>query len=607
MRIRSFEIRKTGPLELVSVSSLANTVVLAGPNGVGKTQIDNALLELAKNPVPNPNTWMIVEATREDEWNRWGKRILDTRQAQDANLLGAHMHRSQRRNRYQSSFLNFDSDRAIRNVQAYGFSWTIGDPFEEEIAWNLGLNPLQSRYNDVRHSLFRIVEGQRREIADRALRLQREGATQLPLTFPDVLRPFKDAFWLLLGPKKLVEVSTQNQEIYYEHNGAKLGFGTLSSGEKEVVNIVFDFILRNPQHCVVIFDEPELHLHPELSYKLLQALQSVGDSNQFILSTHSPEIISASLENTVVFVTPARDETYNQAVVVHRDDQTHHALQALGQSIGVISLGKKLVLIEGNEASLDKQTYGAILQGAYPEFVLVPVGGRDTLRSFDDVRESILNKTIWGVDFYLLCDRDAVNLLGPAQLGAVAQRNIKVLPRYHIENYFLDETILARVFGVIEPADSPRRNPRAIKAALLEIAASVIPYAVALNVAATVRERVGNVSIMAKGVSDARTAGELAAKILERVGQESTRLNAGLDGNAIAALVVSEHARLSRAVETDDPVWRSDLPGRIILNKFAATTSLQIGHLKQLYLSNAERAVTFAEIVALFEGFRNGR
>lgn len=40
MRIRSFEIRKTRPLEPLGVSELANTVVIAGSNAVEKTQMD---------------------------------------------------------------------------------------------------------------------------------------------------------------------------------------------------------------------------------------------------------------------------------------------------------------------------------------------------------------------------------------------------------------------------------------------------------------------------------------------------------------------------------------------------------------------------------------
>ena len=130
---------------------------------MGKTQIDTALLQLVRNPAPS-TVWMIVEATDAEEITRWGKPSLDTRQAQDAGILRSHLQRNQKRNRYGGSFLNLDSDRAVRNVQQYGFSWNVGDPFAEDVAWQVGFQSLHSRYNDVRHSLFRIVEGQRREI-----------------------------------------------------------------------------------------------------------------------------------------------------------------------------------------------------------------------------------------------------------------------------------------------------------------------------------------------------------------------------------------------------------------------------------------------------------
>jgi energy-coupling factor transporter ATP-binding protein EcfA2 len=151
---------------------------------------------------------------------------------------------------------------------------------------------------------------------------------------------------------------------------------------------VFDFILRNPSDCVVLFDEPELHLHPELSYKLLQTLSSIGKNNQFIFCTHSPEIITASLENSVVFLTSKKEDNSNQALIVNRDDETHHALNLLGQSIGIISLGKRILIIEGDEASLDKQTYGAILKNEFPDLILVPVGGKSSIKSFHEIRSS---------------------------------------------------------------------------------------------------------------------------------------------------------------------------------------------------------------------------
>ena len=121
----------------------------------------------------------------------------------------------------------------------------------------------------------------------------------------------------------------------------------------------------------------------------------------------SPDIITASLDDTVVFLTPPKEDGSNQAVRVREDDETNRALKLLGQSIEIVALGRKLVLIEGKESSLDKQTYGAILRDRFPGFVLVPVGGRAVITSFAVLHREVLERTIWGVDFFMLCDHDA--------------------------------------------------------------------------------------------------------------------------------------------------------------------------------------------------------
>lgn len=605
MRLHSIDISASGPIKLLQASGLTDVVVLAGPNGVGKTSVINAIINQLRGPGPSTTTRLVIHATSDDEIAAWKTKELDTNIADDAAKLRRTLQRNQRRNKYKSSVLNFDSDRAIRNIQSFGFTWDISSPFLEDVGWDLGFSSLSNRYNDVRHSLFRLVESQRREAADRVFELQKQGQKDMPLDFPDVLAPFKDAFQQLLGPKQLVEVDIRSQEIYYEADGKKLPLGSLSSGEREVVNIVFDFLLRGPSDCIIVFDEPELHLHPELSYKLLQTLSRVGERNQFIFCTHSPEIISASLENTVIFVSPPKTPHHNQAIVVHQDDETHHALQTLGQSIGVISLGKKLILIEGEESSLDKQTYGAILKNRFPEFIMVPVGGKGTLRSFDEIQHSILNKTIWGIEFFLLCDRDAVNAFGKETVHSSLSNRIRMLPRYHLENYFLDEQTLATAFSSIEPATSEFCDPLKIVSKLKDIARTVVPYGVSLTVSATIRESVGNVSVMPKAVMSAKNADELAKLIEERVDAEKARVSNGLNNVVITQLVRDEHERLLQAINEDRPEWRRDLPGRIIFKKLASAANVKSGHLKQLYLKAAENSSPgpFAEIISIFADF----
>ena len=355
-------------------------------------------------------------------------------------LFRAMLQVNRRRHHWQSSLVNIEFDRSIQNLKPYQFTWDMVDPYEEELGWDTTFGFMHDRYQDTVNSIFRLIEAQKQGIASRAVDLRRSAATEMKLDFDDPMLQFKRVFSQLLGPKELVDPAARLQRLQYRHDGQVRDFPTLSSGEQEVVNIAFDFLLRNPEDCIVVFDEPELHLHPELSSRLIQTLQTIGGRNQFILSTHSPDVISASLDHSVIFLTPPLDPAavVNQAIPVAEADESNQALRLLGQSIGIIALGKKLVLIEGGQSSLDKQ-FGSIIQDAYPGLVLVPSGGRHILKSFASIYESVLSRTLWGVEFFMLCDRDSAPPLGlPQTIAAIAMGRLQVLPRYHLENYFLN-------------------------------------------------------------------------------------------------------------------------------------------------------------------------
>ncbi len=51
------------------------------------------------------------------------------------------------------------------------------------------------------------------------------------------------------------------------------------------------------ENILILIDEPELHLHPELQYNLIKHIISSFDTNQFLLSTHSPLFVKQTLSN----------------------------------------------------------------------------------------------------------------------------------------------------------------------------------------------------------------------------------------------------------------------------------------------------------------------
>ena len=319
MRIDQIHAEDIFPVRKFSTTELADIVVLAGPNGVGKTRLIDGLVNLFRSPAGYRNIKLVINATCEHELLNWGKATLETGNEADAQKLIQTLQQTRRRASWQSSVVQFESDRSIQQIQPYTFNWDFSDPFEENTGWDVTFSGLRSRFQDTHHSLFRKVRSHRENIARTAEQLRSQGATSMQLDWPDPLKAFKVAFSQLLAPKKLLDPDPQQQQLEYEFNGQRFAISSLSSGEREVVNIVFDFLLRNPEDSIVLFDEPELHLHPELSYRLLQTLRTVGKRNQFIFCTHSADIITASLDQSVVFIAPAKEPPINQAIPVRAD------------------------------------------------------------------------------------------------------------------------------------------------------------------------------------------------------------------------------------------------------------------------------------------------
>ena len=101
----------------------------------------------------------------------------------------------------------------------------------------------------------------------------------------------------------------QDKLIITQGNGEKVPFSSLSDGVRNVLSLVMELALRsyllNPAlgedapmktPGVVLIDEIDLHLHPEWQLHILSDLTAIFKCMQFIVSTHSPLVLS-SLRN----------------------------------------------------------------------------------------------------------------------------------------------------------------------------------------------------------------------------------------------------------------------------------------------------------------------
>lgn len=95
-----------------------------------------------------------------------------------------------------------------------------------------------------------------------------------------------------------------------EQGRESFDFNTLSSGYQAVLDIVLDIIMRMESQLnrsfdfnlsgIVLIDEIETHLHLELQRNIMPLLTTVFPNIQFIVTTHSPFILS-SIDNAVIY------------------------------------------------------------------------------------------------------------------------------------------------------------------------------------------------------------------------------------------------------------------------------------------------------------------
>lgn len=86
--------------------------------------------------------------------------------------------------------------------------------------------------------------------------------------------------------------------LYDGHNQYEIS--GMSAGERAVFPILMDFARWNINNSIVIIDELELHLHPPIQQAFLKALHKLGNSNQFIITSHSNHIAAMFDENEII-------------------------------------------------------------------------------------------------------------------------------------------------------------------------------------------------------------------------------------------------------------------------------------------------------------------
>jgi len=110
------------------------------------------------------------------------------------------------------------------------------------------------------------------------------------LFFP--LRNFEQIASSFLNDKTVRVADSGQLQVAFKSPPAKtVAPERLSSGEKQILILLTQALLRENVPVVYVADEPELSLHVLWQEKLLQSLRELGGQIQIIVATHSPDIV----------------------------------------------------------------------------------------------------------------------------------------------------------------------------------------------------------------------------------------------------------------------------------------------------------------------------
>lgn len=266
------------------------------------------------------------------------------------------------------------------------------------------------------------------------------------------------------------DIESSQGTLYFrkKDHPSEFDFNVISSGEKEVVDILLDLYLRQEEYDDTIFlmDEPELHINTSIQTKLLiQINKLIGKNCQLWITTHSIGFLRAlqdqfkdecqiiSFANGTDFASTAQTLTPIKKSIATWRALFEVALDDLSQLLSP----KQIIYCEGydrpgrngQERGFDARVLNTIFGEKYPQTLFVSSGGNTEPDQRSEIAIAILSKVFSTVEILVFKDRDISSGKPTSENDRqiylkTNPRNHRVMRRWEIENYLFDKNVLRK-------------------------------------------------------------------------------------------------------------------------------------------------------------------
>lgn len=229
--------------------------------------------------------------------------------------------------------------------------------------------------------------------------------------------------WERLLPHRKLYVTGDDIMVSITGSDNKYSASDMSDGERAIFYMLGQTISA-AQDSLIIFDEPELHVHPSIMSKLWDEIEALRTDCAFVFITHDLQFASSRVSEK--YVLKSYDPTpFWEIEKVPQDSGFSEEITTL-----ILGSRKPILFVEGSSSSLDI----AIYRSCFPEWTIIPKGScQDVIHSVITMRnnESLTRVTCSGIvdaDDYSEDDKQFLSELGIATLPVSEIENLVLVP-----------------------------------------------------------------------------------------------------------------------------------------------------------------------------------
>ncbi len=469
MRIKGFEITNYKGIKHVSIDGLENepVVVISGKNGTGKTLVLEAILlawsryASADESVVGPwgNSARIeleIFLTKEEreaiaEWRRSSREVV--REIPETARIAKSWSSASGGSYPSKEEFPINHLRNARFRRDYKFGIVDFMPASRNASVGSGMSIDLGMFGEERRE-------QARKVAEEGILKYRHGyhsgnvldylatSDYLDLTAArrgeqqsNEYQVINDKFKAATG-KGLTQPEIDSEKgmriLVETAHGAKHDVSALSSGEQEMLNLIYFVRRLSARGGVLLLDEPEQHLHPTLQVAVFETMTEMADRAQVLAVSHSPNLIVSMPPRSLMEMLPPDVDEPNQLVRLENSEKRTALLAGMGVSPSSLLQSDAMVIVEGHN---DENILRALFPIDLSRCKVVVAG------SVDRVMDTCLTLEKIGEVLPWICLRDR-DMLSDDDRDSFLNRhpNLHIWHGRMLENELVDPDLIVQTF-----------------------------------------------------------------------------------------------------------------------------------------------------------------